>query len=188
LGGLMAHIADEAGIHYRVLNRRKGPAVRGPRAQMDRDLYREAMQSTLRDYPNLSLIQASVQDILLDESTTTTFDSSFSAEQKSSLSSATGLLGLNRSDKAQNEQLIQSTMAKGADRHARIRGIVVERDDQSRHEIYGSAVVVTTGTFLRGVLMQGHNRYAVVVILMIRKKLKVLALDWPRHWNASSFH
>src|SRR5580700_11998306 len=47
LDGLMGRLADEAGIQFRLLNRSKGPAVRGPRAQIDRKLYREAMQAAL---------------------------------------------------------------------------------------------------------------------------------------------
>ncbi|GAC1330266.1 MAG: tRNA uridine-5-carboxymethylaminomethyl(34) synthesis enzyme MnmG [Beijerinckiaceae bacterium] len=63
LDGLMGRLADEAGIHFRVLNRSKGPAVRGPRAQIDRALYRAAMQAELRRTANLHLIEGSVEDI-----------------------------------------------------------------------------------------------------------------------------
>ncbi|KAL7556192.1 hypothetical protein ACA910_015309 [Epithemia clementina (nom. ined.)] len=149
LGGLMGYVADEAGIHFRVLNRRKGPAVRGPRAQMDRDLYKHAMQSVLRTYPNLSIVQASVQDFLLDER---------KGSQASSSSSDTGVTR-RTSALASQEEMIQSS-TRDYDRRAHIRGVVVEREDKSQEEIYGRAVVVTTGTFLRGVLMLGHERYA----------------------------
>ena len=62
----MGRVADNAGIQFRVLNRAKGPAVRGPRAQTDRKLYREAMQAAIRDIANLSVIEAEAADILLE--------------------------------------------------------------------------------------------------------------------------
>src|SRR5579875_114230 len=57
LDGLMGRIADSGGIQFRVLNRRKGPAVRGPRAQADRKLYRRAMQAELAATENLTVVE-----------------------------------------------------------------------------------------------------------------------------------
>ncbi|MEQ1769225.1 MAG: tRNA uridine-5-carboxymethylaminomethyl(34) synthesis enzyme MnmG [Devosia sp.] len=66
LDGLMGRVADAAGIQFRVLNRRKGPAVRGPRAQADRKLYRQAMQAALTAQPNLSIIEGEVDDLVVE--------------------------------------------------------------------------------------------------------------------------
>lgn len=63
LDGLMGRVADEAGIQFRVLNRRKGPAVRGPRAQADRKLYRNAMQAAISTQANLDVIEGEVDDL-----------------------------------------------------------------------------------------------------------------------------
>jgi tRNA uridine 5-carboxymethylaminomethyl modification enzyme len=63
LDGLMARTADLGGIQFRVLNRRKGPAVRGPRAQADRKLYAHAMQAAIRAIPNLEIIEAEADDL-----------------------------------------------------------------------------------------------------------------------------
>jgi tRNA uridine 5-carboxymethylaminomethyl modification enzyme len=63
LDGLMGRVADQAGIQFRVLNRRKGPAVRGPRAQADRKLYREAMQAAISAQPYLEVIEGEVDDL-----------------------------------------------------------------------------------------------------------------------------
>jgi tRNA uridine 5-carboxymethylaminomethyl modification enzyme len=65
LDGLMGRIADLGGIQFRVLNRRKGPAVRGPRAQADRALYAAAMQQAIRDTENLTVIEAEVDDLVI---------------------------------------------------------------------------------------------------------------------------
>ena len=65
LDGLMGRIADAAGIQFRMLNRRKGPAVRGPRAQADRKLYAAAMQDALRHTRNLTVVEGEVDDLIL---------------------------------------------------------------------------------------------------------------------------
>jgi len=104
LDGLMGRVADAAGIQFRVLNRTKGPAVRGPRAQADRRLYAEAMQAALRETPNLSLLEGEAADLRLEA--------------------------------------------------GRITGLVL--DDGS--EISCCAVVLTTGTFLRGLIHIGDKR------------------------------
>src|SRR5580704_4932089 len=66
LDGLMGRVADEAGIQFRLLNRRKGPAVRGPRAQADRKLYRRAMQAALGWIANLTIAEDAAGDLLLE--------------------------------------------------------------------------------------------------------------------------
>ena len=105
LDGIMGRAIDRAGIQFRMLNRSKGPAVRGPRAQADRALYRAAIRDLLEDQENLKIEAASVEDLLLDES--------------------------------------------GA-----IAGIVVD----GGREIKAGAVVLTTGTFLRGEIHLGEER------------------------------
>ena len=104
LDGLMARIADLGGIQFRVLNRRKGPAVRGPRAQADRKLYAHAMQAAIRAIPNLDIIEAEADDLLIKS----------------------GRLGGVR-------------LADGC-------------------EIIAGAVVLTTGTFLRGLIHIGEKQ------------------------------
>jgi tRNA uridine 5-carboxymethylaminomethyl modification enzyme len=105
LDGLMGRVADTAGIQFRVLNRAKGPAVRGPRAQADRKLYRNAMQAVLWDIKNLSVIEAEVDDILLE--------------------------------------------------NGRVEGIETARGEKIRC----GALVLTTGTFLRGVIHIGTKTF-----------------------------
>src|SRR5205085_11290719 len=65
LDGLMGRVADAAGIQFRMLNRRKGPAVRGPRAQADRKLYASAMQVAILQTANLEVIEGEADELLI---------------------------------------------------------------------------------------------------------------------------
>lgn len=118
LDGLMGKVADNAGIHYRLLNRRKGTAVRGPRAQMDRDLYKINLQNVLSNYENLDLIEASVEDLLVEDS------------------------------------VISYSSSK-----PQVRGVEIIKNGV-KSEVTSNSVIITTGTFLRGVLMIGHEKIA----------------------------
>src|SRR6202790_4601095 len=67
LDGIMGRAADAAGIQFRLLNRRKGPAVRGPRAQADRKLYAAAIQTAILETANLSVIEGEADELLLSD-------------------------------------------------------------------------------------------------------------------------
>ena len=106
LDGIMARAIDRAGIQFRMLNKSRGPAVHGPRAQADRALYRDAIQDILAEYENLTIIEAAVGDLLIE--------------------------------------------------NQRVTGLIAETG-----EVYqAGAVVLTTGTFLGGVIHLGDERTA----------------------------
>jgi len=105
LDGIMARAIDRAGIQFRILNRSEGPAVRGPRAQADRKLYRAAVQDLLREQAGLSILEAEIADLILDPA-------------------------------------------------GEVAGVVT-LDGQ---RIGAGAVVLTTGTFLRGVIHIGESQ------------------------------
>jgi len=172
LGGVMGTVADASGIHFRMLNRRKGPAVRGPRAQMDRDLYKENMQRLLLKSDDdddgdggengycLDILEASADDLLLEEGV--------GIETLAPLADPADIadeLFSNGNDKERERlekaQALSSAKANAPNRRARIRGVVaIDTTTQERIEIESATVVLTTGTFLRGVLMIGHDRYS----------------------------
>ncbi|MDT3685233.1 MAG: tRNA uridine-5-carboxymethylaminomethyl(34) synthesis enzyme MnmG [Pseudorhodoplanes sp.] len=104
LDGLMGRVADQGGIQFRVLNRRKGPAVRGPRAQADRRLYAAMMQRAIQETPNLTVVEAEAEHLLVE--------------------------------------------------HGRVTGL---RLADGRTASVG-AVVLTTGTFLRGLIHIGEQK------------------------------
>ena len=104
LDGVMGRVADASGIQFRLLNRRKGPAVRGPRAQADRKLYRRAMQAVLGAIPNLDIVESGVEDLVI--------------------------------------------------RDGRVRGVVTA----DGRAFASGAVVLTTGTFLRGLIHIGERK------------------------------
>jgi tRNA uridine 5-carboxymethylaminomethyl modification enzyme len=105
LDGLMGRVADAAGIQFRMLNRRKGPAVRGPRAQADRRLYAAAMQAAILETANLGVIEAEADELLVS--------------------------------------------------NGRVTGIRLA----DGRELSSGAVVITTGTFLRGLIHLGEKNW-----------------------------
>ena len=105
LDGLMGRVADAAGIQFRLLNRSKGPAVRGPRCQADRKLYRQEMQKILGNQPNLTILPVAVEDLILTE-------------------------------------------------NGSVAGII----DANGIEFRAGAVVITTGTFLSGLMHIGEEK------------------------------
>jgi len=133
LDGLMGRIIDQAGIQFRMLNASKGPAVRGPRAQADRKLYREAMQAALSDTPNLTLIEGAADDLILDPSSLSS-PSSRRRPGPSSLKPEDP--GLRRDD---------------------VMGVIGLKTLDGR-EFQCHAVVLTTGTFLRGMIHRGQEQ------------------------------
>src|SRR3954449_6014884 len=105
LDGLMGRVADAGGIQFRMLNRRKGPAVRGPRAQADRKLYAAAMQTSVVETPDLRVLEGEADELLMT--------------------------------------------------HGRVTGIRLA----DGRELVAGAVVITTGTFLRGLIHLGEKNW-----------------------------
>jgi tRNA uridine 5-carboxymethylaminomethyl modification enzyme len=97
LDGVMGRAIDRSGIHYKMLNASKGPAVRGPRAQADRKLYRQAVQSILSEYPNLTIVEDAAADIVIETGKVTSIIGESGAEYKTArvvLTTGTFLNGL----------------------------------------------------------------------------------------------
>jgi tRNA uridine 5-carboxymethylaminomethyl modification enzyme len=136
LDGVMGRVADAAGIQFRLLNRSKGPAVRGPRAQSDRKLYREAMQAALGAQENLMIVAAAVEDFI-----TVVIPGRPEVEP--------GTQGQTSEPEAPGArmQLRDSGMT-------RVVGVRTANGDEYRSE----RVVLTTGTFLKGVIHIGDKR------------------------------
>ncbi len=140
LDGVMGRVADAAGIQFRLLNRSKGPAVRGPRAQSDRKLYRQAMQAALAGQPNLTIVAAAVEDLILHRSP-----------------DAEGDPG--PTDEASVEATEFATATGTGPRAARSPGErVVGVRTQDGREFTAPRIVLTTGTFLKGVIHIGDRR------------------------------
>jgi tRNA uridine 5-carboxymethylaminomethyl modification enzyme len=136
LGGIMGEITDAVGIQFRLLNTSRGPAVWSPRAQCDKQAYRLKMREVLESEPNLKIKQAEVADLILAES---------SVVGRSSLASSS-----NPSEFANDQRLTTN------DRPARIcRGIRL-RDGRT---VGASAIIITTGTFLNGLIHCGEQQY-----------------------------
>ena len=145
LGGIMGEVTDAVGIQFRLLNTSRGPAVWSPRAQCDKQAYRLKMRDVLESQPNLKIKQAEVADLILEPS-------AVSAQHSGSERSfVDGRLSLAETDSAKGDGERLST----SDQRQVVRGIVL-RDGR---RISAGAVVITTGTFLNGLIHCGEQQY-----------------------------
>jgi len=148
LGGIMGEVADSCGIQFRLLNTSRGPAVWSPRAQCDKALYRVKMREKLESIPNLFIKQAEVVDLVI-ESESASQQVSESAGQQGS---RTALKGTGFSPSVQPTSLVGALAPEG---RPRVVGVKL-RDGRT---ISARSVIVTTGTFLNGLIHCGEQQY-----------------------------
>src|SRR5262252_7483278 len=134
LGGIMGEVTDAVGIQFRLLNTSRGPAVWSPRAQCDKQQYRLKMREELESEPNLHIKQAEVADLVVEQ-----------------LSVASGQLSVNNITASADD----SEQTTDNRRQTTIRGIKL-RDGRT---VGAKAVVITTGTFLNGLIHCGEQQY-----------------------------
>jgi tRNA uridine 5-carboxymethylaminomethyl modification enzyme len=146
LGGVMGEVADACGIQFRLLNTSRGPAVWSPRAQCDKALYRVKMREVLEGQKNLFIKQAEVVDLIVDE-LPVIGGSGFvdSPVQSGRFEQNTGVLRCAQNDGDSSAGAVQRV----------VRGLKL-RDGRL---IYADATVVTTGTFLNGLIHCGEQQY-----------------------------
>ncbi len=143
LGGIMGEITDAVGIQFRLLNTSRGPAVWSPRAQCDKQAYRLKMREVLESQPNLKIKQAEVADLIVEGCQLSAVSSEHDREGHEFI----------RADNASVEYA--GSAAEVANGHRRVVGIRL-RDGRT---VGAQAVIITTGTFLNGLIHCGEQQY-----------------------------
>jgi tRNA uridine 5-carboxymethylaminomethyl modification enzyme len=136
LGGIMGEITDAVGIQFRLLNTSRGPAVWSPRAQCDKQAYRLKMREVLESQPNLKIKQAEVAELIVEQSLVPSFSSLADSADARDLA---------------NDQRTTTNH----DERKRVTGIRL-RDGRT---VGAAAVIITTGTFLNGLIHCGEQQY-----------------------------
>jgi tRNA uridine 5-carboxymethylaminomethyl modification enzyme len=144
LGGIMGEITDAVGIQFRLLNTSRGPAVWSPRAQCDKQAYRLKMREVLESQPNLKIKQAEVAGLIIEEAS--------GGGLQASGSPSSDL----RSDSVNNQEVAFPAAESLKPEASRVcRGIKL-RDGRT---VGASAIIITTGTFLNGLIHCGEQQY-----------------------------
>ena len=160
LDGLMGRAADQAGIQFRLLNRSKGPAVQGPRTQADRKLYRQAMQAAIAATPNLTVVEGGVEDLIV-----TAFRG---GALPPSLRRGGAGGGVNPQDRSLDRsptpnpspghgEAVPSARGGGGflpNSSSSVTGVILS----DGRRLTAGAVVLTTGTFLNGLIHMGEQK------------------------------
>src|SRR3984957_8584675 len=153
LGGIMGEITDAVGIQFRLLNTSRGPAVWSPRAQCDKQAYRLKMREVLESQPNLKIKQAEVADLIVEERASgfgPRASANPLAEVSEDVHSENGTE--NRELRTENSGIAEARQLKPEDRVLGIR----LRDGRT---VGAQAVIITTGTFLNGLIHCGEQQY-----------------------------
>lgn len=140
LGGLMALAADATGINFKMLNTSRGPAVRGPRCQCDKHAYARAVQSLLRSRPEIDIIEARVEELLLDNGR------------------IQGIRLLPRPDGGGVIGARDNDARGGPAPSPRPRGEGWGEGSEFTERIHAPTVILTTGTFMRGLMHEGERQ------------------------------
>src|SRR5450631_2755667 len=149
LGGIMGEITDAVGIQFRLLNTSRGPAVWSPRAQCDKQAYRLKMREMLESQPNLKIKQAEVADLILEEASGSRSSAAGGGIQHSALGIPPEILDAHALLEA------ESRKPEAANARSRVLGIKL-RDGRT---VGAPAVIITTGTFLNGLIHCGEQQY-----------------------------
>jgi len=152
LGGIMGEITDAVGIQFRLLNTSRGPAVWSPRAQCDKQAYRLKMREVLESQPNLTIKQAEVADVIVEQPAVCCSSFASSRADDGCHSVHTDLSVANSEQQTANDVASDQRLTT-SDRS--ITGILL-RDGR---RVSANAVIITTGTFLNGLIHCGEQQY-----------------------------
>ena len=155
LGGIMGEVADAVGIQFRLLNASRGPAVWSPRAQCDKQLYRVKMREVLESQPGLHIRQAEVVDLVIDDREQGTKGTRKQEYEGPRTDEALGAPGPDSGTWDGNSTGQIAELPRPTRPHRRVLGLKL-RD--GRHLLAG-ATIITTGTFLNGLIHCGEERY-----------------------------
>jgi tRNA uridine 5-carboxymethylaminomethyl modification enzyme len=151
LGGIMGEVTDAVGIQFRLLNTSRGPAVWSPRAQCDKQQYRQKMREVLESQPNLFIKQAEVAELIVEEQDSPQRHGDAEKDKTSGEADLRAEPTVAGADKSAGENHVERFGAK----HKRATGIKL-RDGRT---VGAQAVIVTTGTFLNGLIHCGEQTY-----------------------------
>src|SRR5438309_11440707 len=167
LGGIMGEVTDAVGIQFRLLNTSRGPAVWSPRAQCDKQAYRLKMREVLESQPNLKIKQAEVADLILEESSvhvaadTFVYPAERSSADQSSVASRQSPASYSQpchfQERSDDESAFANDQGATTNDCERKRAIGIRlRDGRT---VRAKAVIITTGTFLNGLIHCGEQQY-----------------------------
>jgi tRNA uridine 5-carboxymethylaminomethyl modification enzyme len=158
LGGIMGEVADAVGIQFRLLNTSRGPAVWSPRAQCDKQLYRVKMREVLEAQPGLHIRQAEVVDLVIEEdpdSTPKLGAPGLASETWDSQPEVLGAPGPSHLGTGETSVTGPLEIPRPTSHHRRVLGLKL-RDGRN---LLAGATIITTGTFLNGLIHCGEERY-----------------------------